>query len=261
MIKNIYLSHFQVEVGGKLLTNIIWQAAFCHQQELSQDLCSSAFGYQDAPSYAASVIILESFEASCYHQLQCGLQDGYQICRSSSRSVTLPFPPAPGSDSPLKFYLSGQTMTQVFCVFWFKWNNPKGTIPSNKQANKPPNLILISHFSSRQVCKQTLSVTPGCTISCLVAHEDISRQSLKKSKVILRIWASGLWLEQVHTITPHSILKYGTLIESISYICQLDGRSNLSSGKRENLSLYFFLRIIQAILFLVELTAFAKFLG
>ena len=124
-------------------------------------------------------------------------------------------------------------MTQVFCVFWFKWNNPKDTIPSNKQANKPPNLILRSYISSGQVCKQTLSVTPGCTISCLVAYEAISRQSLKKSKVILRIWASGLWLEQVHNITSHFILKYSTLIKSISDIYQLDGRSNLSSGKRE----------------------------
>ena len=102
------------------------------------------------------------------------LQGRCQICQSCSRRVTLPFPPAPGSGSPLNFYLSGHTMTHVFCVFfWFKWNNPKGTIPSNKQANKPPNLILISHFSSRQVCKQTLSVTPGCMISCPVAHEDI----------------------------------------------------------------------------------------
>ena len=86
------------------------------------------------------------------------LQGRCQICQSCSRRITLPFPPAPGSGSPLNFYSSGHTMTHVFCVlFWFKWNNPKGTIPSNKQANKPPNLILISHFSSRQVCKQTLS--------------------------------------------------------------------------------------------------------
>lgn len=46
-----------------------------------------------------------------------------QICQSCSRRVTLPFPPAPGSGSPLNFYLSGHTMTHVFCVFfWFKWN-------------------------------------------------------------------------------------------------------------------------------------------
>lgn len=134
----------------------------------SHGIYISAFGYYDAQTMLPqwyfwvfwSQLLLSPVVQTLY-RARC------QICQSCSRRVTLPFPPAPGSGSPLNFYLSGHTMTHVFCVFfWFKWN-------IKQASNKPPNLILKNYVSSRQVCKQILSVTPGCMISCLVAHEDI----------------------------------------------------------------------------------------
>lgn len=76
---------------------------------------------------------------------------------------------------------------------------PKGQHDINqvsKQANKPSDLILLSHFSSRQIYKQTLLVTLGYIILVWLHMKALKDLKSQKSKVILEFGPPGFGLNE-----------------------------------------------------------------